>query len=259
MINTLPVSPRALRVLVVDDHRDTVDSLALLLRLRGYHVGTAYDGTLALRLFPGFRPDVALIDLAMPGMSGYELIQRMRDLAGPIPPVFVALTGFADHYHRRTALESGFQHFFSKPVAFDQLETLLTNITQQPRRLKLYVAGMGGRAMQAVANLRGLCSEAPEHFQVEVIDVQERPEVAERDRIIQTPCLVDESGSLPHRVIGDLGDRERVLGGLGLRPTTSDTHPNQSRFTHPVRHRKRTASRTPPLPARPARNSLCNL
>src|SRR5579885_2147926 len=69
------------RILVVDDVRDSADTLSSILRLLGHHVRTAYDGPAALAIVDEWRPDVIISDLAMPGMHGYELARRLR--AGP--------------------------------------------------------------------------------------------------------------------------------------------------------------------------------
>src|SRR5205823_1000103 len=85
---TLP--PR--RVLVVDDNVDAADSLALLLRLAGQEVRVAYDGPTAVLIARAFRPQVALLDIGMPGMDGYELARRLREQPDTARPVLVALT-----------------------------------------------------------------------------------------------------------------------------------------------------------------------
>ena len=68
----------ALRILVVDDHQDSADTLALLLGLMGHEAITAYDGARALALAAGFKPHVLLLDIAMPGLDGYEVALRLR-------------------------------------------------------------------------------------------------------------------------------------------------------------------------------------
>ena len=89
-----PVRP--LRILVVDDDHDSADSLALLVRAWGYETRTAYDGPAALGLVGDFKPDVVLLDLALPRLSGYEVARRIR--AGcPHPCVLIAVTGYGNN------------------------------------------------------------------------------------------------------------------------------------------------------------------
>jgi CheY-like chemotaxis protein len=79
-------SPRPLRVLIVDDDRDTTDSLAVLLKLWGFQPLVAYDGPAALAVAAAERPDLVLLDLSMPGMDGYELALRLRRQPGRKQP-----------------------------------------------------------------------------------------------------------------------------------------------------------------------------
>jgi circadian clock protein KaiB len=85
--------------------------------------------------------------------------------------------------------------------------------------LKLYVTGGSPRTQTALANLRRICDEDLRHeYEIEVIDVHEHPELAERDRILATPTLIKQLPPPLRRLIGDLSDREKVLLGLEVRP-----------------------------------------
>lgn len=122
---------QAQRILLVDDNRDAADSLAMLLEMCGHDVTIAYDGAEALHVAPRCRPHIALIDLAMPGMDGFEVVRAMRSVAGTEHTRYVALTGFgqpADLLHTEKA---GFDAHLVKPV---ELETLFGTIArlQQP-------------------------------------------------------------------------------------------------------------------------------
>ena len=84
--------------------------------------------------------------------------------------------------------------------------------------LKLYVTGASARAETAIRNLRRICEEELEgRYELEIIDVQEQPEVAEADRILATPTLIKQLPPPLRRVIGDLSDKEKVLLGLEVR------------------------------------------
>jgi CheY-like chemotaxis protein len=105
-----------LRVLVVDDNRDVADSTADLLRVVGFEAVACYDGTAALDAVAGFRPDVCLVDLNMPGMDGDELGRRLRDRAGGRPLVLVAVTAMGDVGSRQRTDNAGFCLHLVKPV-----------------------------------------------------------------------------------------------------------------------------------------------
>jgi CheY-like chemotaxis protein len=112
-----------LRLLIVDDNRDEADSLAILLGYRGYHIDLAYSAGEALELAGRCRPEVLLLDLGLPDMSGYELAIRLQHQLDK--PVLIATTGFADDAYRRQAQEVGFEHHFVKPVSVARLRHVL--------------------------------------------------------------------------------------------------------------------------------------
>ncbi|CAN5429034.1 hypothetical protein BH10PLA2_BH10PLA2_33300 [soil metagenome] len=88
--------------------------------------------------------------------------------------------------------------------------------------LKLYVTGQTPRSQRAIANLRRICEdELSGEYEMQVIDVLERPQLAEHEKILATPTVVKELPAPIRRVIGDLSDSERVLLGLDLRPATN--------------------------------------
>ncbi len=96
------------RVLVVDDHRDSTDSLALLLELRGHEVRSAYDGQGALEIAREFHPEVVFLDIGMPGIDGYGVARTLRELAPKgNPTVLVAVTGWSRDEDRQRSREAG--------------------------------------------------------------------------------------------------------------------------------------------------------
>ncbi|WP_265921273.1 PAS domain-containing hybrid sensor histidine kinase/response regulator [Cupriavidus nantongensis] len=115
------------RILLVDDNRDAADSLAMLLEMCGHEVTIAYDGSEALHVAPRCRPHIALIDLAMPGMDGFEVVRAMRGVAGTEATRFVALTGFGQPTDRQQTEAAGFDAHLVKPV---ELETLFGTIAR---------------------------------------------------------------------------------------------------------------------------------
>jgi len=116
------------RILVVDDNVDAADSLAMLLRLLGAEVEVANSGPEALRVMPVIRPALVLLDLSMPGMDGYEVLERIRAMALIPPTQVAALTGWGQDADRQRVADAGFDKYLVKPVELATLETLLVGL-----------------------------------------------------------------------------------------------------------------------------------
>lgn len=114
-----------LRLLVVDDNADTAESLALLLRFDGHEVVTAHSGDGALEAVEVFSPHIALLDIGMPGMSGYEVAERIRARSAGNRIVLVALTGWGQESDKRRALAAGFDRHLTKPLDLERLRELI--------------------------------------------------------------------------------------------------------------------------------------
>ncbi len=123
--STEPGALQKWNILVVDDSRDGADSLAFLLKAAGHSVMTAYDGQSALGLARERQPDVALLDIGMPEMSGYEVARAIRREAWGRNMRLIALTGWGQAEHRRRSIEVGFDDHLVKPIELDVLEKLL--------------------------------------------------------------------------------------------------------------------------------------
>jgi signal transduction histidine kinase len=119
---------RAFRILVVDDSRDSADSLALLLSAHGHDVRAAYDGPSALEIAQSFKPEVTLQDVAMPDMDGYEVARKLRELPQTRHAALIALTGFTREEDTREARSAGFDHHLGKPVDFEALDKVLRSL-----------------------------------------------------------------------------------------------------------------------------------
>ncbi|HEY2934027.1 MAG TPA: response regulator [Acidobacteriota bacterium] len=115
------------RLLVVDDNVDSAESLGMLLSLIGHDVRIAHNGLAALELFRTFQPEIAFLDIGLPGMDGYELARRIRQDAATGSIQLVALTGYGQEEDRRRALEAGFNHHLVKPVDPAALQKFLTD------------------------------------------------------------------------------------------------------------------------------------
>jgi CheY-like chemotaxis protein len=130
----LPPSGRAdtLRILLVDDSRDAVESLALLLALEGHQTRTAYDGVAALELAEAYRPDVILLDIGLPRMNGYDVCRAIRATPWGMDVAVIALTGWGHEDDHRRTVEAGFTAHLVKPVDYAGLTTLLAQRGQSP-------------------------------------------------------------------------------------------------------------------------------
>jgi signal transduction histidine kinase len=120
-----PGPAAARRVLIVDDNVDAAESLALVLRLLGHEVRTAYDGRAGLAAARQFRPEVMLLDIGLPGLSGYEVARELRREPEFGRTLLAAMTGYGQEEDRRRSRESGFDHHLVKPVDPAALEGLL--------------------------------------------------------------------------------------------------------------------------------------
>ncbi|HEX6690862.1 MAG TPA: ATP-binding protein [Burkholderiales bacterium] len=124
---TAAMSAAGRRVLVADDNKDSADSLQRVLQLYGYDVRVAYDGAAALRLGASFRPEVAVLDIGMPGANGYDVAREIRRQQGARIKL-VALTGWGQEGDRRRAMEAGFDFHLTKPVDPGVLNDLLADV-----------------------------------------------------------------------------------------------------------------------------------
>jgi signal transduction histidine kinase len=113
------------RVVVVDDLRDSTDSLAGLVRSMGHDVQIAYEGEQGFQVVEQFRPHVALIDLGMPRVNGYELCRRIRAQPWGKSILVIAQTGWGQEFDRRRTQAAGFDHHLVKPLQSDVLEAFL--------------------------------------------------------------------------------------------------------------------------------------
>jgi CheY-like chemotaxis protein len=122
-----PTRPR--RILVTDDNRDAANSLALLLRVSGHEVATAYNGIEAIEKADSYRPDVILLDIGLPGMNGYDVCRSIRQKSWGKDIRIVALTGWGQDQDRKNTHEAGFDHHLVKPVTANALSDVLATAT----------------------------------------------------------------------------------------------------------------------------------
>jgi len=124
---------QARRVLVVDDNRDAAETLAEVLRACGHAVQVALDGPSALALAATLDPEVALLDIGLPVMDGYELAGRLAR-EGARRPYLVALTGYGQESDRIRAQEAGFDEHFVKPVELSRVVAVIERLSEREAR-----------------------------------------------------------------------------------------------------------------------------
>jgi len=116
-------SPR--RILVVDDNEDAAEMLGTLLKMDGHEVFIAHRGAAAVELAGTSRPEFALIDIEMPGMNGFEVARRIRQIPSLAAVVLAALSGYSQEEDTRRSREAGFNHHLVKPADMDVLRRLI--------------------------------------------------------------------------------------------------------------------------------------
>ena len=119
--------------MVVDDNKNQLLSLQRLLQVMGHEVRIAYDGASAMKLLANFVPDIALIDLGLPRISGYELARWLREQAQFRNVTLIAQTGWGREEDRRRAREAGFDHHLVKPIDHQRLVQILLEARSRPQ------------------------------------------------------------------------------------------------------------------------------
>jgi two-component system, chemotaxis family, CheB/CheR fusion protein len=121
------------QILVVDDVPDAADALGLLLESEGYSVAVVHSGSKALQVAQADSPVVAVVDIGMPIIDGYEVARRIRDSSWGGTTQLIALTGWNDAEHRHLAKRAGFHHYIIKPVASGPFLELIGRLVLNPR------------------------------------------------------------------------------------------------------------------------------
>jgi CheY-like chemotaxis protein len=120
-------SPRR-RILVVDDNVDAAESMGLLLKQMGHDVQVAHDGHAALEAARFNRPQLVLLDLGMPGINGYNVVERLRKDGRLAGARFIAITGSSDPEARQRSRQAGFDEHIVKPIDFETLRKLVERL-----------------------------------------------------------------------------------------------------------------------------------
>ena len=131
--NMLSMStPPSRRVLVVDDNRESVETLSMLLQLKGHDARIAEDGDEAIAIADSYLPHVVVLDLSLPGRDGYEIARELRARPYGTGLVLVALTGWSGNDVREKAAAAGFDFHLLKPVDWPNLEQVLSAAPATP-------------------------------------------------------------------------------------------------------------------------------
>jgi PAS domain S-box-containing protein len=120
-----------LRIVVVDDNVDAAESLRALLSLSGHDVQTAHSGTQALAVAQAYKPDLMFVDIGLPGLNGYEVAERLRQIPGLANMVLVAVTGYGQDEAKQRGQLAGFAHYLVKPIGFERVERLLDEVSRR--------------------------------------------------------------------------------------------------------------------------------
>jgi CheY-like chemotaxis protein len=126
------VPTEGLRVLIVEDHADTAATLATLLCLAGHEVRVVHDGPAALEAVQAFPLDVMLLDIGLPGMNGWQVVERLRQRPTHQRPLVIAVTGYGQDADRRRSQEAGIALHLLKPVDPNDLLALLSRFQRLP-------------------------------------------------------------------------------------------------------------------------------
>jgi CheY-like chemotaxis protein len=116
------------RLLVVDDNKDAAESMSMLLEMWGHEVVYAYDGPSALETAEQWQPEAVFLDIGLPGMDGYEVAERLRELPHAKDAVLIAITGYGQEDDRLRSRQAGIDHHLVKPVAPDALRSLIDSL-----------------------------------------------------------------------------------------------------------------------------------
>ena len=125
----------SLRILVADDVADSQQSLSLALQILGHHVRSAGDGLQALDVAQSHRPEVAILDIGMPGLTGYEVATRIRETDWGRDALLIALTGWGQRDDINRARMSGFDHHMTKPADFATLQRMIEGFAASRQRV----------------------------------------------------------------------------------------------------------------------------
>jgi two-component system OmpR family response regulator len=157
----IPEGARDYRVLIVDDNRDAANTLAMLARLWGYDVQTAYDGRTGLEKARSFRPDCVVLDIGLPGIDGYTLAHHLRQHPVLNSAKLIALSAYSSEEHGRRIHDAGFDYHFVKPADPTILEGVL-KMLEHAMKLMERTEALAQQNMDLARETKELLSEVKE-------------------------------------------------------------------------------------------------
>ncbi len=211
-------------VLVIDDETGIRDSFQLALEDSGYDVRTAADGEAGIKAAKEKTPILIFLDLKMPGIDGVETLRRLHKVC-PDTPVYIVTAFFEEYMKKLQAIqEEGIDcEVCHKPLSGDQIKMITNGILRSNGEkdvnlnLKLYIAGNTPSSLRALEGVKKIFEEKLIcKYDLQVLDVLQNPQLAEKDKIIATPTLVYVHSTRNRMIIGDLSNAEKVLEGLDL-------------------------------------------
>jgi two-component system, chemotaxis family, CheB/CheR fusion protein len=116
------------RILIADDNQDAAESLSMLLQMDGHEVHVVHDGRAAVSSFATFKPEIALLDIGMPGLNGYEVAKLVREEPQARAVTLIAVTGWGQEQDKQRALGAGFDYHFTKPVEPHRIDKILRSL-----------------------------------------------------------------------------------------------------------------------------------
>jgi PAS domain S-box-containing protein len=211
------------RILVIDDDLAIRKSFALALEGADCQVDTAESGKEGIDKASNTKYDLIFLDLKMPGLNGVETLVRLRD-GGQRMPIYI-VTAFHKEFMNqlRVAADKGYEfEVMKKPFMSEDLVRITETILEGARAMtmyefKLYVIGRMPKSIDVIEELVKLLEDTlGGYYHLDVIDIIESPELAEKGNIVATPTLVKVAPEPQKRVVGDLSDKDKVLSALGL-------------------------------------------
>ena len=115
------------RVLIVDDNRDTADTLSVLLQIWGHETRKAYDSESVIQHALAFQPEVVLLDLGLPRLDGFAVARKLREYQKLVSVRIAAITGYTAASDVRKCQDAGFDEYFAKPIVSDRLHEYLNH------------------------------------------------------------------------------------------------------------------------------------
>lgn len=129
-----PQAKPRLRIALADDDRDAAQTLAALLEEEGHEVIAIYRGDAVLDVVKRYQPDALLLDIGMPGLTGFEVARRLQEQPRQHRPLLIAVTAWTQDAAKQMARLVGFDHYLTKPYSASDLRNLLAPLTPRPRK-----------------------------------------------------------------------------------------------------------------------------